>query len=54
MTGRASSHELAMLSNEGETMNRSLWRMAIALSIATALVLAARYFGWSHFLSTVE
>jgi hypothetical protein len=39
---------------EEDTMNRSLWRMVIALSIAVALVLAARYFGWSHFLSTVE
>jgi hypothetical protein len=35
-------------------MNRSLWRMVIALSIAVALVLAVHYFGRSHFLSTVE
>jgi hypothetical protein len=35
-------------------MNQPLWRMVIALSIAVALVLVARYFGWSHFLPTVE
>ena len=35
-------------------MNRLLWRMVIALSIAVALVLAVRHFGWSHFLATVE
>jgi hypothetical protein len=38
----------------GETMNQSLWRMVGALVIAVVLVLAARYFGWSHIPITVE
>jgi hypothetical protein len=35
-------------------MNQSFWRMVVALIIAVVLVLAARYFGWSHTPITVE
>jgi hypothetical protein len=40
--------------SEGETMKWSLWRLVVALTIAAVLVLAARYFGWSHIPITVE
>jgi hypothetical protein len=39
---------------EGETMNQSFWRMVVTLIIAAVLVLAARYFGWSHTPISVE
>lgn len=35
-------------------MKQSFWRMVVALIIAVVLVLAARYFGWSHTPITVE
>jgi len=35
-------------------MKWSLWRLVVALTIAVVLLLAARYFGWSHTPITVE
>jgi len=35
-------------------MNRLFWRMVVALGIALALVLAARYLGWPPVHLTVE
>jgi hypothetical protein len=42
------------LRGRNNAMNRPFWRMAIALTIAAGLVLAAHALGWSHLPITVE